>query len=240
MRRHFIFTFLIIATLSSCHFAGGKRVRGNGTVVTENREAGTFDGVYISGNADLYVKQDSVFSIKVEADENLQEYIVTEVSDGILKIRSRDGVNLRPSRSIKVFVSGPSLDEFKASGACDIIGENKITNIERISIRLSGSSDVRMELMSPEVEAELSGAGSITLWGQTKNFTVDGSGSTDIKCFDLQAENTDVEISGAGDAEVFASVQLDVRVSGAGDVKYKGNATVSKQISGAGSVKKAD
>ena len=45
-------------------------------------------------------------------------------------------------------------------------------------------------------------------------------------------------MSGAGDAEVFASVKLDVEVSGASDVKYKGNAAVSQDVSGAGSVKK--
>lgn len=240
MKRYLFFVLLFAFTLSSCQFVGGKRIRGNGTIVTENREAGTFNAVHVSGNADLYVKQDSVNSVKVEADENLLEHIIIDVHDGTLRIRPRDGANLKPSRSIKVYVSGPSISNFKASGACDIISENKITSSDKISIQLSGASDVKMELMAPDVKAELSGAGSITLWGQTKNFIVDGSGSTDIKCFDLQSENTNVEISGAGDAEVFASVQLDIRVSGAGDVKYKGNATVNKQISGAGSVKKVD
>jgi len=31
-----------------------------------------------------------------------------------------------------------------------------------------------------------------------------------------------VDISGAGTAEVYASVKLDAQVSGAGDVNYKG------------------
>jgi Putative auto-transporter adhesin, head GIN domain len=78
------------------------------------------------------------------------------------------------------------------------------------------------------------------LKGETKDFSADGSGSTDIKCFELLAENTNVELSGAGDAQVFASVKLDVQVSGAADVKYKGNAAVTKEISGAGSVKKVE
>ncbi|MBL0130494.1 MAG: DUF2807 domain-containing protein [Chitinophagaceae bacterium] len=76
--------------------------------------------------------------------------------------------------------------------------------------------------------------------GDTKDFSVQGSGSTDINCFELFAENTKVELSGAGDAEVFASVKLDVHVSGAADVKYKGNANVSQEVSGAGSVKKVE
>jgi len=90
------------------------------------------------------------------------------------------------------------------------------------------------------VETGSSGAGSISLKGETKDFSVDGSGSTDIHCFELLAENTSVELSGAGDAQVYASVKLDVHVSGAADVKYKGNANLTKEISGAGSVKKVD
>jgi hypothetical protein len=55
------------------------------------------------------------------------------------------------------------------------------------------------------------------------------------------AENTKVDISGAGSAEVFASVKLDAHVSGAGKVRYKGDAAnVQQQVSGAGSVKKAE
>jgi hypothetical protein len=50
-----------------------------------------------------------------------------------------------------------------------------------------------------------------------------------------------VHISGAGDAEVFASVKLDAHVTGAGDIRYKGNPPqVIHNTSGAGSIQKAD
>ena len=226
--------------ISSCNLVGGERIRGNGNMKTETRNISPFDGVSLSGNTDLYVKQDSVFSVRVEADENLMEYIITELDGSTLKIRSKDGANLKSSRSIKVYVSAPSFNYFKAAGACDIFSENKITSSAAIAIDISGASDVKMELIAPKVEADLSGAGSLTLSGQTKDFKVDGSGSSDINCFDLQTENSVLELSGAGNADVFASVKLDVRVSGAADIKYKGNATVTQKISGAGSVKKVD
>jgi hypothetical protein len=78
------------------------------------------------------------------------------------------------------------------------------------------------------------------LKSQTKDFTVRGSGSTEIKSFGLLAENVEVRISGAGDADVFASVKLDVTVSGAGSIRYKGNPTVNQKMSGAGNIKKVD
>ena len=240
MKRFVVFSFLIAVLFSSCGEVFGKRIRGNGTVKTENRTAGQFSSVNVSGDIDIYVKQDSSAAIRVETDENLLEYVVVENENGTLNIHQKNGTRLKPTNGIKVYVSGSSFRHFEASGACDIYSENKITGSEAISIHLSGASNIKMELNAPKVNADLSGAGTISLKGETKDFSVDGSGSTDIKCFDLLTENTRVDLSGAGNAEVFASVKLDVHVSGAADVKYKGNATVSQDVRGAGTVKKAD
>ena len=127
MKRLLILCLIIPAVFTSCSYISGKRVRGNGNVKTDVRSLHSFTGVHVSGNMDVYVKQDSVFSVKVEADENLFEYILAEVDGSTLEIRSKNRINLKPSRSIKIFVSGPSFNNFEASGACDIFSENKIT-----------------------------------------------------------------------------------------------------------------
>ncbi len=240
MKRLLFLAMLFSVFLTSCRYVGGERIRGNGNVNTENRSVSSFTGIEVSGNAEIIIKQDSVYSVKVEADENLLNHIMTEVDGNTLEIYPRNHANLKSTRGIKVYISGPSIIYYKASGACIISTENKITSTEKVYIDLSGASDVRMELMAPTIEAELSGAGSIIISGQTKDFKVDGSGSTKIRCGDLLAENVMLDLSGASDAEVYASVKLDVEVSGAADVKYKGNATVRKDISGAGSVRKVD
>lgn len=231
---------LIVFSCYSCNFMGGERIKGNGTIKSENRSVSNFNGIKVSGNADIYVKQDAVYSVRIETDENLMEHIITELDGAMLDIHPRENSNLKPTRSIKVYVSGPAFSSFIASGACNIIGENKITSTASITFKLSGAGEIKMDVMAPLVDADLSGAGSISLSGQVRDFKVDGSGATDIKCFDLLTENTTVELSGAGDAEVFASVKLDVDISGAADVKYKGNAAISQKVSGAGSVKKVD
>lgn len=240
MKLFFAVAFFVPVIFMSCHYLNHDKIRGNGNIKTENRSAGTFTAVDVSGNIDLYIKQDSAHSVRVEADENLMEYIIIRTEGDKLIVEPQDGYNLSGSKDIKVYVSSPVFRRLEASGACDIIGENKITSAEAIDIDLSGASDVKLELKAPKVEAKLSGAGSVELRGETKEFSVSGSGSSDIKCIELMAENVDVHITGAGDAEVFASVKLDVSVSGAGSVKYRGNAMVSKSISGAGSVKKLD
>lgn len=240
MKRFIILSILFSILLGSCHFLGGKRVRGNGKITTQSRTVNAFTSVDVSGGIDVYVKQDSVVSVKIEGDENLLEYVQVTVDDGTLDIREEKGYNLKSTKGIKVYVSGPLFKHFEASGACDIYSENKISSNSEIGIHASGASSIKMDLNAPKVEAELTGASHVTLKGETKTFSADGSGASGLKCFELMTEETDVEVSGASDAEVFASIKLVLHVSGASDVKYKGNATVSKEVSGAGSVKKVE
>ncbi len=240
MRQIFIIAASSLLLFSSCRQIFAKRIRGNGNVTTQTRSAGQFNSIDVSGNIDVYVKQDSTASIKIEADENLQQYIETIDDGNVLRIKTEEGYNLRSSRQIKVYVSSATFKKFEASGACDIFSDGNISSTSDIDIGLSGSCDATLDITAPKVSADVSGACTIKLKGQTKDFNVQGSGSTDIKCFDLLAENVDLDISGAGDAEVSASVKLTGDISGAASVHYKGTAQTDIHTSGATSVKKVD
>ncbi len=241
MRQLLVLNFLLVILFSSCQYINRHRINGDGQITTQSRSINGFKSVDVSNSIHLYLTQDTAWSVKVEIDNNLQTYIETYKDEkGVLHIHQRDNTSLDATKTIKVYVSAPVFEQLEASGACHIIGQNSLSSASTISIDMSGASDAELVVKAPEVMVDLSGACSVTLRGETKNFSVDGSGSSDINCFGLMTENTDIEISGAGDAEVFASVKLDVHVSGAADVKYKGNATVNKDISGAGSVKKVE
>lgn len=240
MRIVLFFSLFLLITGSGCREFSKKRIRGNGNIRTETRSVGQFRNVSVSGSIDLYLKQDSVFSARVETDENLIGYVRVDNRNGKLYIEQEDHYRLNPSRSIKVFVSGSMFHVISASGACDMYSENQIISDEPVEIRISGASDADMNIKAPIIKTDLSGAGTIKLQGETREFKADVSGSSDIRCFGLLTENALLKISGAGSAEVFASQKLDVRVSGAASVRYKGNPVVNQSVSGAGSVKKVD
>lgn len=240
MRKLLILLCLPAILATSCREIFGKRVRGDGNLRTDTRSVGSFTSVEVGGAIDLYVRQDAAQSLKIEADGNLLEYIDAYTEGDKLVVKTKNGFNLDPSRDIKVSVSAPLFKRIGASGACDVFSENQLVSNENLSIDLSGASDAKLDVKAPSVDADISGACSVQLKGETKNLKAGGSGSVSFKCFDLLAENVSVDISGAGDAEVYASQKLDVGVSGAAGVKYKGNATVSQDVSGAGSVRKVD
>jgi hypothetical protein len=176
----------------------------------------------------------------VEAEDNLLEYIETYVDNGELKVRTKDGYNLSPKRSIRINISAPSFSSIKTVGSGDIVAENQINNSTAIELDATGSGSIRAKLNAPSVNAEVTGSGNVNLEGETRSFEGEIHGSGNIRAYDLRSEEVRVEIRGSGNAEVFASVNLKVEVSGSGDVRYKGGGQVSSSIHGSGNVKKVD
>lgn len=241
MKKIFLLAAIIVVTTSSCRYMWGKKVKGNGSISSTERSISSFKNVEVSGAIELYVAQGDTRPVKIETDENLLQYIEVEQMGDRIIIKSRDGFNLRPTGKIKVYVTSPVYNDIDVSGASNINGVGKITNTEKMNLDVSGAGDINMELNAPAISADISGAGAVNLKGETKNFELTLTGAGKAHCYELMAETTKVDISGAGDADVFASVKLDAQVSGAGSVTYKGGATnVAQQVSGAGSVKKVD
>lgn len=242
MKKLFLFSFFGIIIFCSCNYVGGKRVDGNGNIISQDRTTGKFHSIDVSGAINVYVKQDSVQqAIKVETDENLQELIEIHEENGILYISPRDNFNLDPSNNkIKVFVTAPHYRSLHVSGASNIYSENKLTSAETLDIDLTGASEIKLDVKAPRINADLTGASTVIITGETKDFNIEGSGASDVKCFDLLTENTTMDISGAFSAEVNASVKLDVNASGASGIKYKGSPAVTQDLSGASSVSKVN
>jgi hypothetical protein len=228
--------FLLLVLFSSCHFMGGRHVRGNGNLSAQNRSTDAFNAIRLSGGMDVVLTAGPDYAIKVEADENLHKYILTDRDGDALVIRTRNGYNLRPRAGMKVYITAPSLEAITISGSGKVISESKLAAARKLDIHVTGSGDVKLNVNAPEVTAQTTGSGTIILSGATRNFEAEINGSGEVQCYDLLSENTEVRISGSGNAQVYASKQLDVHISGSGDVAYKGTPRINQRISGSGNV----
>lgn len=229
------------AVLASCQYLGGKKIKGDGNITTREHAVTSFKNVEVSGAIDLFVAQGDVKPVRIETDDNLQQYIEVSQPGDRLVIRFREGTNPQPTHKIKAYVSAPVYSSIDVSGASNITGQTKIANTEDIKLQVSGAGDINMDVNAPGIHAEVSGAGTVNLKGETKTFDLDLTGAGKAHCYELLSEHTTVDISGAADADVFASEKLNATVSGAGSVTYKGGAgNIQQKVSGAGSVRKAN
>jgi hypothetical protein len=214
-------------------------VRGDGNTTTQERSVGSFSRVEVSGPFDVTVVQGASASVSVEADGNLQDYIEVEVEGGELQIRTRRGVSLRMKHDIHVTVTAPKYREIAVTGSGKVKSSSTLTS-DRLDLSITGSGDMKLDVDAPTVNTEVTGSGSMTLRGATRSFDAEINGSGELHAFSLLAEQTGVDISGSGDAEVYASKSLRVGIAGAGDVAYKGGGAVSQSVAGSGNIRKAD
>ena len=236
--RIFLMTIAVLVLLSSCRLFGGKRVVGNGQIVTKDRSVNGFHNIDVRGEVTVRLRQDSMPSVRVETDENLFEYLDVHVDGNTLVIEPKKGYNLDPSKEIIVYATAAQFKEIDASGACTILSDNLISGNQELSIEASGATTINIQVTLPKLTTDVSGSGEVSLKGMAKEFSGSISGSGTIKAFDLITDNAALDLSGSADAQITANQKLDVEVSGSGDVEYKGNASVNQRISGAGSVKK--
>lgn len=235
----YLFLFLSFL-ITSCRWSDYKKIRGNGVITTQDRTIKMAKHIKLSGSFDVEIAQGPVATLKVEADENLQPYIVIKEEDGFLLIKSKNNSILESDKGIKLYITTPMLETVKLSGSGNILGKSKFTGGSVLSLSISGSGDIKMEVNSPEIKAEISGSGSIRLSGETMTETIKISGAGDFFADELKAEKVSVKIAGSGDVRVFADVSLDIKIAGVGSVFYKGAATVKQSVNGSGEVKKME
>lgn len=229
-------TRLFIVFLSAIVFYSCQSITGSGNIISQTREMSQFKGIKNAGSIDVVVTNNENQLVKVEADDNILPYIITEVKDGLLNVHLKSHISLQNFTAI-IYVSAPLLNTFMVAGSGSIISKDTLKDMEQIKLKVSGSGDINAFVDAPQITAGISGSGTITLHGKTKNFNCSISGSGDIKCNNLLSENTTVIVSGSGTAHVFASVNLAAKVSGSGNIYYSGNPS-SPEIkkSGSGSV----
>jgi uncharacterized protein YxeA len=207
--------------ITSCIDAQMHRtVRGDGDVVKKERTATSFNGIRVSTGIDVYLKQGDKESITVEADENLHEYILTEVKDGVLNVYSE--VNIREAKMKRVYVTMKEVKSLKTSSAGDIIGETPVKGTD-IEISASSAGNIRLEVYARRIEINISSSGDVSLSGEAEKLNADLSSAGDLEAYNLKIKEADISASSAGDARINVSEKITARASSAGDITYQGD-----------------
>lgn len=232
----------------------GRCIDGNEMVETETRITGSFTAISSESFFDVFIIQDSVEQVVVEAESNLLPYIQTVVDGSTLVLREQKHHCLDNNLPVRITVRVKNLEKVHLDGSgyiqgnsefdaatfeVDLSGSGNIdldVTAQRVEVNISGSGDIDLGAGASQIHARISGSGNITLRGETVNSDLEISGSGDIKAYGLIQQSCFVRISGSGNVYVFVDDYLDVTISGSGSVYYKGNPQIEVSISGSGDV----
>ena len=211
------------------------QTRGNGNISKQERQVSDFNAIDVGCAIHLYISQGATQSVKVETDENLQDKVITKVSNGTLRL-SCD--NIKDATKMDIYVTAVNLSNIDASGASKVTGQTLLKS-ETFGLYISGAAkadlDIETGIFKNETSGaanatltvkantantEISGAGNLKLKGSAEMHNTEVSGAGNLKSLEFVTNNTDADISGAGNASVMARHQLKAGLSGAGNLSY--------------------
>ncbi len=207
------------------------------------RNVPDFNGIETSSGVDVEFTQSPTQSVVVKVEPEKQQYVITEVENGILKIFVRNnGVKNLNFNSLKVIVSGPKLSKlitksgsiFKAvnqinettfaascSSGSQVSGSFKIST--NTALDVSSGVSVKMNLETKSLALEASSGSSIKLSGKAESGVYSASSGSSISAGDFVTSSAVVDASSGSSVKINTTESLTASATSAASVQYKGN-----------------
>lgn len=192
-------------------------IKGSGRIISETRNVGECQGIFIASAGNVIVSEGSSQSIRVEADDNIIDEVITEKVNGMLKVglknKSYSNIN------VKVYVSLFKVQRLEIQGAGNIKSEEEL-GVDSLYLLINGAGNI-----------EVKGSGNFL------NCLINGAGNIESQQF--VTKECIAVTKGVGNCTVNVTEKLNARVEGVGSIIYYGNPPdVSTSITGVGNIVK--
>lgn len=206
---------LLTVFAASCHHSRLSDIKGSGKRETEKRQVAAFTAITTQGDFNIEVACQKDLGLEVEGDDNVLQYVSTEVSNNVLRLKNTKDYAV--NEPVKIKISVPNLEGLSVSGA--------------------GKIDIK-GMNNEKFEIDSNGAPTIAVSGTTKLIDINTNGAGKINTHNLRASRGVVESNGVSRVDLYVADQLDVTVSGPSSVFYQGDPVVNKEVRGPGKVEK--
>jgi hypothetical protein len=192
-------------------FAGGKREKGSGEIITQEHRVPAFERVHAGSNADVRIHFTEESRVVVSADSNLHEFIEIrhDPKHKAVEIRTPGREKNFPRFTVDVYC--PSLTGIGLAGAASI--------------------ECADPLSVETLNADMAGSGIITLRGSADRIEINQVGDGTIDGKEFKTAHVSAHVVGDGKMIVWTDT-LTVTVVGNATVSYRGSPVLD--ITGAG------
>lgn len=234
-----LFALFLFIGSTSCNLNAnfGNGIDGSGNVITEKRNINQeFTKITASTGVNVIVEQGSPTEVEVETDDNLIEYVVTEVENGTLKVKIEGNINLMTT--INVRVKTKSISNLESSSGSSITSKN-ILNGTSIALKSSSGSEIDVELEYENVNCESTSGSDLKVSGKTLRLETKSSSGSEINASNLAANEVYAQSTSGSTTTVKPIVKLSAKASSGSSIDYvQEPKNVSKEETSGGSVSK--
>jgi hypothetical protein len=214
-------------------------IKGQGSVENRQLELPPIQEVEVNGNFRVNLVQAPAQhqqSIEVRGEPNILNELRTEVVNGRWRIEFRNCV--RRHERVEVHINLHELRAVSLNGSGTIMFQNKI-NASTVNVQQNGSGTIYLDLAANKLITNKSGSGELMGVGTVEEHHLNMAGSGKVSLFNLQTDDSHVNLTGSGTAEIAVGRTLHVTIDGSGSVFYTGSPTLSStSIRGSGKVVK--
>jgi Putative auto-transporter adhesin, head GIN domain len=219
---------LLLVILGSCEKENRfDCVKRTGQLITETRSLSGFSGIYLKDNVDVFITEDSVFSVRVEAGEHIVPLIVTEVKNNTLYIENNNRCNWARAynKALNVYITMPKIDRITSNGSGKITGLNTISS-EVLTVETQKTGDVELWVSCKTLFSQADAWGDILLHGSVVSFSCDVKSNAFVNAQDMVANYAWIHHYGTGNCSIKMDGTIDCQLDNMGDIYCYGNPIV--------------
>lgn len=200
-------------------------IEGEGKIITSHLSIENFVGVDLAFANNVIIRQGTSQDVKVTGHSNIIEKLKTDVLDNIWEIDLEEGIY--ENYELLVEITVPNLNTLIISGSGNMTIDGFNEQIGNLVIDISGSGQMIFNSFEgiTNLDVTIGGTGSFIAnqdISTLENLTIDIIGSGNYLGYNISAKNCEVNVSGAGNAEITVTNNLIVIISGSGNVSYLG------------------
>lgn len=221
---------LLAAKASLAQDTDQKTIEGNGKLVTRTVDVKSFDALKASGVYELKLSQGDKESVKIEADENLQElfHVSNEGSSLVIEMEKLKNTNLKSKNKMRVYVTFKKLKDLELSTVGNVSSDKRLA-FDDLEFKNKSVGNVDLDLTANNINVENKSVGNVELKGKAQTAVFTNKGVGNFKAGNFVVQTVEIDNSGIGSAEVNAEKGLKVNDNMMGKVKNKGAAPMRKK-----------
>lgn len=216
----------------------------------DSRNVGEFSKIDVSVGVNVIYKQENTKSVKVIADADKLQNVITKVENGVLKIYvDNKGARSLRFKNLNVNVSSPNLNGIKTSSGSTFTAINSVEENNMLieaesgsivkgkfdirnaaSVNVNSGSVVKAEVIVPKLALDISSGASVNLSGQAASAVIDINSGASCKADDLRIGTAVAESTSGASLSLLVTDKLKINVSSGASVKLKGDPELDAKV----------
>ncbi len=218
MKKHTVLILFIFATTFALA-QKKEKIIGSKTILIENKEIGNFESIEISDNIEVHLDKGEKCKLKIEADENLHNFINIDLTDKILRIStSKTAINFK-----RLIVRITYTNDLKMITSKEKSKIYAIEGIElnEITIKSFNNSKLFMNVNTNNFVLQSNDDSEIELNLKSEKATIELSNNTNLKAL-ITSNNLKCDMYQKATAKIEGDVdKANIRLDN--NVKFSGN-----------------